>query len=172
MSDKDLEAFLDNIPGLPKPTPSRQNRGDVGEIDVGNLLQQRIMQKAMQQQGQGMGVPVPPGAYGQPQVPSQQMVYLKEGFQYYKAVPAQESPVPIAMLAGPIAGSVGKEFINKGPRQYYVVENHSPIDLANPDYSKMKMLYAVEAPWIGTILVPESALIKQNGDTGRSLLKG
>jgi hypothetical protein len=52
------------------------------------------------------------------------------------------------------------------------VENQrQPVDLANIDYSKMKRLAVVEAPFLGTILVLESAVIRK-GPSGRQVLKG
>jgi hypothetical protein len=178
-NNKDLEDYLNSIPGLPKQNNTQQSsRSEIpGEIDATAILQQRLAgrimhpQNAFQPQGQQVPKDIPIDMFfSNPQQQNAEKVYLKEGFTYYKFVPAQESTVPIAMIAGPIANVSGKEFINKGSRKYYVVENHNRIDLSNPDYSKMKVLYAVEAPWVGTILVPESALIKQNN--GQQLLKG
>ena len=179
-NNKELEDFLNSVPGLP-PEPKRQisnnNQPMSREIDVGNMLQQRIMQKMAQGHGQqnngwGIDIGVPMPGSMQAQQANRDMVYLREGQTYYKAVPTPESPMPIAIMAGPIANSVGKEFINKGASKYYVIEGHHPVDLSNPDYSKMKILYAVEAPWVGTILVPESALIKMQSSQGKQVLKG
>lgn len=186
-NNKELEDFLNNIPGLPQEPKhvSRQHNNTnqqppmSREIDIGNMLQQRIMQKAMQGQGlqnngYGIDIGVPMSGMMQQAQQNKEMVYLREGQTYYKAVPAGESPMPIAILAGPIANSSGKEFINKGASKYYVVENHKPIDLSKPDYSNMRVLYAVEAPWVGTILVPESAIIRTQSSNpqGKHILKG
>jgi hypothetical protein len=176
-ANKELEDYLNSIPGLP-PEPRRtavNNQQPMNrEIDVGSMLQQRLMQRMTQgnnDYGIDIGVHMP-GAM-QSQQSKRELVYLREGQTYYKAVPTPESPMPIAIMAGPIANSVGKEFINKGASKYYVVEGHQAVDLSNPDYSKMKLLYAVEAPWVGTILVPESALIKKSNNPGRpQVLKG
>ena len=183
MSNKDLEDFLNSVPGLPQeprrvPQQNPQNpNNQTREIDVGNMLQQRIMQRmsqgGLQNDGYGIDIGVQMPGMMKQQQQNRDMVYLREGQTYYKAVPAGESPMPIAILAGPIANSVGKEFINKGASKYYVIENHNPVDLSKPDYSKMKVLYAVEAPWVGTILVPESAIIKTSNNSGKpQVLKG
>jgi len=174
-NNKELEDYLDSIPGMPR-APRQQdvpNASPQGgrEIDVNSMLQNRIAQRMIQQQDNGFNPLHQPGFQGATPGPQRDVVFLREGITYYKSVPAEMSPVPIAMLAGPIAGSVGKEFINKGARKYYVVEGNQRVDLGNPDYSKMQVLYAVEAPWVGTILVPESALIKSRND-GAKLLKG
>lgn len=181
-NDKDLDAYLDSI-GMPR-APSHNNnnstdynRSNGGEIDVGQMLQQRIMQRMTQGQqhtnipnAQARVNPSDEVDFYQPQT-NKEMVYLREGQQYFMKVPAEMSPVPIAMLAGPLSNTVGKEYVLKGSTKYYVVENHSkPVDLSNPDYSKMKVLYAIDVPWSGTILVPESALIRKN--QGRQMLKG
>jgi len=169
MSNKDLEDFLNSIPGLPKQQEPdrREQQNGCREIDIGSMLQQRIIAKQMQQQ-----VPQQQPTHNfndqQFQRQDREMIYLREGQTYYKAIPAQESPLPLAIYAGPISNSTGKEFLNKGARKYYVVEGNQAVDLSNPDYSKMKVLYAVEAPWVGTILVPESAIMRQNA--GRKLL--
>lgn len=169
MNNKELEDFLDQIPGLPKePKEFRQkSSNEFQEIDVGSLLQQRIMSRMQQQQQMPVATPQQNNQMPETQY---EKVFLREGQIYYKAIPARESVMPLAITAGPIYNSVGKEFINKGARKYYVVEGNQAVDLSNPDYSKMKILYAVEAPWIGTILVPESSIIRQNN--GRQLLKG
>jgi len=172
MSNKDLEDFLDLIPGLPKnknpQKEQQQTTSDFKELDVNSMLQQRIMNK-MQQQHQQQTISYPQQVMPVQYNANHEMVFLKEGQQYYKAIPAQESTMPLAMYAGPISNVSGKEFINKGIRKYYIVEGNQAIDLSNPDYTKLKPLYAVEAPWVGTILVPESAIIKQNN--GPKILK-
>ena len=98
-------------------------------------------------------------------------VFLREGQTCYKLIPANESPMPLAMEMGPIANAVGKEYLNQGPVKVYIVEGNQAVDLSNPDYSRMKVLYRVMDGFRNSILVPESAIIK-SGPSGKNLLKG
>ena len=170
----DMEAYLDNIPGMPKgprQTPQQQqgqayphNPHNAPTMDAESMLMQRLMQG-----NTTTNVPPP-----QQQQQQNQTVHLREGTTYYKVAPADMSSVPIAMIGGPITGVDGKEFILKHVREYYLVENHmAAIDLSNIDRSKLKNMCAVEAPWTGVILVPESAVVNvgQNNN-GRQILKG
>jgi len=98
-------------------------------------------------------------------------VFLREGHTCYKLIPADGSPMPLAMEMGPISNAVGKEFINNGPVKVYIVEGNQAVDLSNPDYTKMKVLYKVIDGFRNSLLVPESAIVK-SGPTGKNLLKG
>ena len=101
------------------------------------------------------------------------MVFLREGQAGYRSLQgADYSTVPLATHVGPIAGVAGREFKLICLKEFYIVENQrQTVDLANIDYSKMKRLAVVEAPFLGTLLVPESALVHR-GQTGRQILKG
>jgi hypothetical protein len=99
------------------------------------------------------------------------MVTLREGHDSFRQlnVPAE---ISLATNAGPLNGISGREFEFQGIRQFYILENqHEPVDLAKIDRSKLIKLAVVSAPFIGTLLVPESAVIKQQ-NRGMQLLKG
>ena len=166
----DMEAFLDAVPGMPsaprQQRPPQQSNDGVREINVENELMKRLGHRMGQGFGNdGAGVDIS-GLMAQPQnqpAPAQQqqhrMVYLKEGVTYYKLIPADMSTIPVAMKAGPVSNVVGKEFVFKGTKQCYIVENHAAIDLSNIDHSACGTLVAIEAPWTGVILVHESSIV-------------
>jgi hypothetical protein len=172
----DMEAYLDKIPGMPK-APRQQRSQQQGQayphnshnaptMDAETMLMQRIMQgNTTSDQMQGGGC--------DPYQQQQQTVRLREGATYYKMTPADMSDVPIAMFGGPITGVEGKEFILKHVKQYYLIENHlAAIDVSKIDRSKLKKMCAVEAPWTGVILVPESAVVNVGQNNGPQILKG
>jgi len=83
-----------------------------------------------------------------------------------------QSPVAIAINIGPTAGLVGKEFELKGTKKVYVLENPGQaVDLSNLDYSRVITLVEVKDFWSGSMLVPESAVMRQGSSKPR-LLKG
>ncbi len=171
-NDFDLDAYLDSIPGMPSAPKQQQqpNQGN-GTIDVTQALMQRLMQQhgpmvPQPPQQQNMYSDIPAGT----EQPQRKVVYLKEGSTYYKKIPADMSNIPVAMKAGPATNVNGKEFIIKSMMKCYLVENHHAVDLSNIDHSQLQTLYAIEAPWTGTILVPESSIVNIN--QGPTILKG
>lgn len=177
--DLDLEDFLNQIPGLPsapKQTNSEPTTDNGGwrEIDLTSRFTGMLQGAQELARTAPMGRPqqdVDISSFGlAPSGGQKEMVYLREGQKYYKRIPASEAQMEVAIYAGPIANVTGKEFIKRGSRKFYVVEDHRPVDFSNPDYSKMRVLYEVEAPWVGTILVPESAIV--GAKSGPKVLKG
>ena len=158
--NKSLDDVLNNVPGMPpSPNAARPNNS---EIDMSALLAQRLA-GAMSQAPQG-----PP-----PARPQAQMVFVKEGVRAYRQLEAQAygSSQPLARFVGPIHGVNGKEFEFKGPVDAYIIEGNEPVDFANPDPSKIKRLVVIQAPFIGKLLVPESAVFGSGGPV-RQVLKG
>lgn len=130
------------------------------EIDLTAHLQQKMMQ-------QGMSMPTPGG---------QRVCYLKEGVQAYRNVSQGfGSTVPLVLNIGPTYKVQGKQFERLGTVRCYVVEGNETVDLSkiNEHPERMRTLVQVKAPWIGEILVPESAIVNiSSGGShgGRALL--
>lgn len=163
--DGDLEAFLDNIPGMPAQPRQQRVQPNNGEVDVTAQLMRRL-----QQQHGDMAPQVgPPADYNSR--PQEQKVYLREGYDFYTLVPADMSNVSIAMKGTALANTNGKEFVFKGIRNFFLIEGHQAIDMSNIDQSQLRPMCVVEAPWVGTIVVPESAIIRP-GNRGQQVLKG
>jgi len=172
---KSLEDILGTLPGAPQQNPNNQDGSWGREIDITSrfagmlpkskeeLMAYQMMRNGPRQQQ------VPQETGGAPA----EMVYLREGQTAYRKLQGTDySTVPLAACMGPIAGVVGKEFKLVGLKEFYIVENQrQAVDLANLDYSKMKRLAVVEAPFLGTMLVPESAVVRR-GPSGRQVLKG
>ena len=167
----DMEAYLDNVPGMPKGPRQAPQQGQAyphnphngPTMDAESMLMQRLMQ----------GNTTTDQTHQAPPQQQQQTVRLREGTTYYKVAPAEMSAVPIAMIGGPITGVDGKDFVLKHVREYYLIENHvAAIDMSKIDRSRLKNMCAVEAPWTGVILVPESAVINVAQNSGRQVLKG
>lgn len=162
---KNLDDYLNGVPGLPKSpgTPMPNN----GEVDVTSRLMARLAQQQHQQ---------PPAPTNQ-QAPQQQVkvVYLREGTQAYRRLEVEPYgyTTPLARSVGPAAGVTGRQFEFKGIVNALIVEGMRPVDMSSVDYSKMKKLAVISAPFIGTLLVPENAIFRvENSSGGRSLLKG
>jgi len=160
---KSLEDVLNGVPGLPpQPGGSPHNNG---EIDMNAVLAQRL---AGHMQTQGM-----PGQAAQPPQQAPQVVFVKEGVRAYRRLEAEAygTTTPLARLVGPMSGVGGKQFEFKGMVNAYVVEGNSPVDMGNIDPSRMKQLAVISAPFVGTLLVPESAVFGPRGPQ-RQVLKG
>lgn len=159
--NKSLDDVLNKIPGLP-PSPGAP-RPNNSEIDMSALLAQRLA-GAMSQAPQGLP----------PERPRAQVVYVKEGVRAYRQLEAQAygSSQPLARLVGPINGVNGREFEFKGSVDAYIIEGNEPVDFANPDPSKIKRLVVIQAPFIGKLLVPESAVFRSSNGPSRQVLKG
>ena len=165
--EKDLDAYLDSIPGLPKE-PTRRDFAQNGDIDITNMLAQRIMQKATQQGN----VPIKHSS-SEPNVSSgPEKVLVREGGEYYTSVPNEMSNIPVALKAGLLENVSNKEFMFKGYVNCLLIENHQAIDLSKIDSSKLTRMCLVEAMWVGTIVVPESSIVRIGRNNGAQVLKG
>lgn len=171
IKNKDLESVLNNLFGPSKSNNTQNTNNDNGwkEIDIGlnNLIPKTINQPLMGPQ-KTINVPTINPIMGQKQ---STIVYVREGYKNYKQLQI-ESPIPIVVDVGPINNTIGKEFEYCGKAKVYLSEGfNKPIDLCNLDHNKFINLVIVKAPWIGTILVPENAIIKTNSNNC-SILKG
>lgn len=169
LKDKDLNDVLNNLFG---PQPSNQPAPNNGgwkdaNIDLSGMIPRTINQPLM-----GPGIPQNVPQYTPKQEPnSPSTVYLREGIKSYRKLEI-DGPMPVAIEIGPIANVVGKEFQYCGKIKVYLAESmHKPIDLSNVDHSRMINLVIVRAPFQGTMLVPESAIIK-SGNAGQQILRG
>lgn len=129
-----------------------------GEVDITALLQQRAMAGQLQQA-------MNPGANSV----SSKVCHLREGATYYRAVSnSYGTTVPLVVSSGTVAGVAGKQFENCGVVRCFVVEQNSgAIDLSkmNEHSDKFKTLVKVSAPFVGDILVAESAIVRLAGTT-------
>ena len=164
--NKSLDSVLDNIPGLP-PQPDRnpasqnprsQNNGGWKDVDVGQISNRLIQKKLYQQE-----------------TPSQQqatVVTLREGHDCFRQL-NMPADISLAIHAGPLSGISGREFEFKGIKQFYILKNqHEPVDLSTIDRTKLIKLAVVSAPFVGTLLVSENAVITTSNKRTRELLKG
>lgn len=100
-------------------------------------------------------------------------VFIKEGFQVFKPVSNMETNVDIAVFAGMSEELRNKEFIVHSKKKFLIVESHNkPIDLSNLTNQKFLILFVVEAPFIGKLLVPEQAIRKLQSNNSQIILKG
>lgn len=160
--NKSLDDALNSIPGMPPQVPANDGGALRQRPTVDNALAMRIAQLASQQ---------PPPA--PPQAPQAKVVFIKEGVRAYRQLEAQGygSNMPLARLVGPVQGVDGREFEFKGIVQAYILEGDGPVDLANVNPAQIVKLAVVQAPFIGKLLIPESAVFS-GGAPKRSLLKG
>jgi hypothetical protein len=158
--EKDLNAYLDQIPGMPQTPERNRPRPNNMELDATELLMQKLAQQGIQQST------VPQTAN------SPERVEIREGTVYYTHIPAQMSEFPIAMKAGPMENTIGKDFVFKGYKDILLIEGNQSIDLSQIDKSQLRRMCIVEGMWVGTIVVPESAIVKIGQNSGSKILKG
>lgn len=168
IKDKDLDTVLNNLFGA---QPNANPNGGWKEVDITDMFGGMIPGTPHQP----LMTKVPMKTPLQPQFPTPggqpAIVYLKEGYKSYRKLEI-DSPVPVAIEVGPLHGTIGKEFEYVGNIKVYITENISkPVDLSKIDHSKFINLVIVRAPWVGSMLVPESAILK-NTPAERTLLKG
>ncbi len=172
IKDQDLDSVLNNLfgpaPRAPAPNP---NNGGWKEIDLSDRFRGMIPQNSMQPlMGPGAAPQVP--QVTPKQEPNQPItVYLREGLKSYRKLEI-ESPVPVAIEMGPIHGVAGQVFEYAGKIKVYLTENmNKPIDLSRIDHSRFITLVIVKAPFLGTMLVPEAAVVRA-ADQRQQILKG
>jgi hypothetical protein len=168
IKDKDLDDVLNNLFGQERST---NNNNGWKEIDLDRRLGGMIPQtptRPLTGPGQAPNVP----QFNQMMSPtSPATVFLREGHTAYKKLEI-ESPIPVALETGPLYNVIGKEFEYCGKVKVYLAESmYKPIDLGRADPNKFINLVMVRAPFLGTILVPESAVIKKT-QPGAQILKG
>jgi len=148
----------------PSPTqqhsPQRPSPSDFRDVDTSALLQQRMMSGITQ------------GAAGQ------SSVLLREGVTYYRQIQGGEgfgSTMPLVRSMGPVNGVGGKEFVVMGEVRGYCIDNLSNVDLSkvNDQPDRMLRLVKVRAPFVGDILVEQSAVVYTSpAKQQQTLLKG
>ena len=156
--------------------PAPQQNGGYGDMDLTAALAQRAMQAQQQQVSAPQYRGTPPTQHQQQQAP-QRTAYIRENSQTYRVVDHQAfgTTKTLAMHVGPLNNDlVGREFEIKGVVECLVVEGNQPIDLGkmseNP--GKLVRLMKLSAPFIGDILVPESAIVRSQQNSGTQLLRG
>lgn len=152
---------LSKVSGTPLTTPQSQN----GEVDIGQLLQQRMMSRHP-----GMAFPNPPQRQGP------QEVTLKEGHEFWKELSFSGMSVNACLVrkSGIIPSNmVGKKMIVRSEKNCFEVTNEA-VDLNNLPMDTHQVLIEVEAPWIGRFLVRREALSSTpftvQNNNGRRLL--
>ena len=157
------------VPEIPQAAPQVPQSGD---IDLTAVLQQRL------QQQQHMG-PTPSADMGHYQGPPVNVCMVRENVEAYRQIQSQSfgTTTPLVIKVGPLNGVGGREFENKGLVKCYLVDNMQTIDLAEMSEHPERMIRLVQisAPFIGTLLVPEHAIVNANrpgGNGGPGLLQG
>lgn len=145
--------------------PPQPTRGGNGEIDITSMLQQRAMSGQFQQNMNPHATAV-----------ESKVCHIREGVTFYRAVSNSfGTTVPLVVSVGVVSGVIGKQFENKGFVKCFVVDSNSgAIDLAkmNENSDKYITLVKVSAPFVGEILVAESAIMKLMGTTsGQTILR-
>jgi hypothetical protein len=153
-----------NMPTIPEAHwqndgTARPINGEINPTQLQAMLAQRIAARQIQQQ-------VPP----QQQQPVQVCV-LVEGHRFFNPLQVQgfASTMPIVRTAGQLSNVRNQQFQVKGMRQCYVVDGLPRIDLQNQDPRRFINLVEVYAPFMGTILVPQEAIMM--GDSSQQLLR-
>ena len=161
----------------PQQQPTQpQHQGGYGDVDLTAALARRAMQQQTQphqmQQPRYQGSP----PQQQQQAP-QRTAYIRENSETYRVVDHQGfgTAKTLAMHTGPLNNNmVGREFEIKGQVECYLVDGTSPIDLGKMSEHPGKLIRLVKlsAPFIGDILVPESAIVRSHQNSGAQLLRG
>ncbi len=165
--NKALDDILNTVPGLPQQTQPISDRtsqnGGWKEVDAGHMFSQ-VMQKRLYQQNLQQDIPEQQNA---------SVVTIREGQNFFRKLEVSiPSDINLATKAGLVQGISGREFEFKGIQNFYILENpNETVDLSKIDRSKLIKLAVVTAPFIGTLLVSENAVMKQQS-RGQQLLRG
>jgi len=166
----ELQGGQQNTFQQPARAPAPQNNG--GIVDITSALQQRLMQQGI------------PSVFGQqqPSTISGRVCFVKEGFQAYRMLPTDGfgSTTPLVIPIGPVSGMNGKQFERSELKRCFVVDNtavNSKVDLSEMSNhpEKFMNLVQVSAPFAGSFLVPESAIVpfnQQSSSNSNKILKG
>lgn len=174
------------MPNLPDPYQGQRPDG-VQEVDIGNIMAQRMMNSrgpsnntgyqklapAPQQQMQHGPTPGQAMNSHQYQQSGVGMCQLQEGHTFFQSLSVQGfgTTMPLAKTGGQIKGIQGRQFQMEGVHECYVVDGLQTIDLSNIEPQRKRTLVRVTAPLLGTFLVPQEAIIQEGGQApGRQLL--
>lgn len=156
-----------------QPAPRGMNE----EIDAGAILQSRLVANAAAPGGPTHG-PMPGHGMatgtGRGFEPPPRVCTLSEGHTYFQALQVQNfgTNQPLAKTAGQLKGVQGRQFEVKGTVTAYVVDGLQTIDLSKMEPTRLRTLVRVEAPLLGSFLVPQEAIQEIGGGPGanRALL--
>jgi len=143
-----------------KPTaPLIPQRPHNSEVDASQVMMQRMLGQQMQPDSSGGN-----------------LVYLREGVNYYRQIPNPDgfgTTMPLIHSMGPLTQITGKQFEMKGEVRGYCIDNLPHVDLSkvNKQPERMLVLVKVKAPFVGDILVPRDAIIEGTRG-GQQLLRG
>lgn len=160
---------------LPLSVP-RTNTGE--DIDVGSMLQQRIM--AAQAMG-GMNQQNTNGFLPRdfkPQInQGPKKVNLRPGSKFYREVSTGGfgSQIPIVKEGGIIPNNASSQNVFlKQEIKAFIVDGMQSVDFSKitENMDKMVELCKVEIPLVGTILVFRDSIIESNENVGRQILRG
>lgn len=158
--------------GMIQETPG--SRGMDGEVDVGAIMYQRMLSQAAAPGGATHG-PMPGHGMVTGQQASQQQpttCVLQEGHTFYQALQINAPGVsfPLVKAGGQIKGLQGKQVILQTEVQAYVVDGMKTVDLSKIEPGRLKMLYKVEIPLVGSFLVPKEAILETNNGSSKQML--
>lgn len=145
------------------------------EVDAGGILQQRLLAQAAMPSSPMHGA-MPGNAMVNGLQSNQQVsrtCLLAEGHTFYQTLQIQGfgATQPLAKTGGKIQGVQGRQFQIDGTITAYVVDGLQTIDLSKMEPSRLKPLVRVSAPLLGTLLVPQEAIMEANmGGAPRQLL--
>jgi len=130
------------------------------EVDASQIMMQRMM-----------------GQHMQPDSSGGNLVYLREGVNYYRQIPNPDgfgTTMPLIRSMGPLTQVTGKQFEVRGEIRGYCIDNLPHVDLSkvNEQPERMLVLVKVKAPFVGDILVPKAAVIEGAHSGGQQLLRG
>lgn len=157
--------------GSQVPDLERLSGNSGGEVDIGQVLQNRMIAQATAPGGQSHG-PMPGHmmATGQQvsQQPSPGVCTLQEGHTFYHALKIDGfgTTQPLAKTGGTIRGLQGRQFQIEAQVSAYVIDGLQTIDLSKMEPSRLRNLVRVSAPLLGTFLVPQEAIAEMTGGPG------
>lgn len=148
------------------------------DVDIGRVLQGRMMAQASAPAGQTHG-PMPGHAMATGQQSNQQagpgVCTLQEGHTFFHALKIDGfgTTQPLAKTGGTIKGLQGRQFQIEGHVSAYIIDGLQTIDLSKMEPGRLRNLVRVSAPLLGTFLVPQEAIAEMTGgqsNGGRQLL--
>jgi hypothetical protein len=166
MSDDPLKKYWQNRAAGQSPIPNSQRqpmmpvRNPDGELNVGQMLQQRIL-------NQMTSSPT-------------NIVQIKDNAPLYRKLNTQgfmEGYTNIVVYLGNSSFEhQNKQFENKGVKSCMLVENQQAlVDLSETSSQNKMNLVEISAPFVGTFFIPEQYIIRstsQRNSSNPSLLKG
>jgi len=161
---------IQGIPGMPSVSQ--------GEVDINQLLQQRLAAGIQQNPGHNTNGFMPQGF--KPHNNDPQQVNLKVGKTYYVSVSTGggfQAPVPLIKEGGKVVEQMSKNVILKKTEKCYLIDNMTVVDLAriNENPQLITEVCLIEIPWIGKVYVTRDAIVENNSrimPDGRQILKG